>query len=120
MKNCKECKKEFRGRTDKIFCSVKCKNRAYYKLREKVKLDTHHIDKILHRNYAILLQEMEGVYGSKKIKALDLSKKKFNFNYITNYRVNKNGKTYRYVYNLAWMSFSDNEVLIIKKGRDFY
>jgi len=115
MKICKVCLKEFKGRTDKIFCSVKCKSKANYESRNKVVFQTEEIDKILHRNYAILMNEMHGVYGSKKINSLILAKQKFNFNYITNYRVNSQGKTFHYVYNYAWMSFSDNEILIIKK-----
>jgi len=86
-------------------------------MRENVKLDTEDIDKILHKNYAILLDEMKDVYGTKKINTLVLVKRNFNFNYITNYRVNKQGKTFHYVYNFAWMSFSDNEILIIKKAK---
>jgi len=114
MPACKECGKVLVGRTDKIYCSKKCRNKAHYNLREIVSNDTQDIDKILHRNYAILLNEMKDVYGSKKINTLVLSKKNFNFNYMTNYRINSQGKTYHYVYNFAWMSFSDNEILIVK------
>jgi len=116
--NCRECGKTLFGRTDKIYCNKKCSNRFYYNLREKVQLNTADIDKILHKNYAILFEEMKDVYGSKKINTLVLAKKKFNFNYITNYRVNSQGKTFHYVYNYAWMSFSDNEILIIKKAKN--
>ena len=115
MKSCKECNRNFRGRTDKLFCSVKCKNRYNYKLKERIIVPTAEIDKILHRNYVILLEEMKHAPRTKKIKRLILAKKKFDFNYLTNYRVNSKGKVYHYVYDLAWMAFSDNEVLIVKR-----
>ena len=35
--------------------------------------------------------------------------------YITHYYKNSQGKTYNYVYDFAWMEFSDNEILIVRK-----
>lgn len=49
-----------------------------------------------------------------KIPMIKLEKKKFNFNYITKYTINKQGKEYRYVYDFAYMTFSSDEVLIIR------
>jgi hypothetical protein len=50
------------------------------------------------------------------IDRLELDKMGFNFTYITRIYLNKEGKTYHYVYDFAWMEFSKQEVLIIKKG----
>ncbi|MEM7371786.1 MAG: hypothetical protein AAF587_24435 [Bacteroidota bacterium] len=44
-----------------------------------------------------------------------MDKKKFNFNYYTGSYVNSCGKQYYYVYDFAWMEFSDQEVLIFKR-----
>jgi hypothetical protein len=51
----------------------------------------------------------------KKVDRLELEKKKFRFNYFTRSYTNNRGKTYYYVYDFAWMDFSSQEVLIIRK-----
>ena len=111
-KKCKICKKEFSGRSDKIFCSVECKSIYHVKLRAVTKSATKSIDKILHRNRSILLEVMGKNIHSKKLSRSVLDNKKFHFGYITNYHINKQGKTVNYVYDFSWMIFSDQEVLI--------
>ena len=118
MRKCKSCKAKIVGRTDKLFCSIKCKNNAYQQAKKRTQSITLEVDKILHRNYRILASMMKGEYRKLKIPQLKLAKAKFNFNYITNYQINKQGKVFHYVYDLAWMSFSDNEILIIKQKKD--
>ena len=117
MKNCEECGKGFRGRTDKVYCSIKCKNRRHYRKREKLVDVTNDIDQILHRNYHILKKVLGDHKQKLKIPELRLSKEKFNYNYMTNFRTNTAGKVYHYVYDLAWMAFSDNEILIVKQKK---
>ncbi len=43
-----------------------------------------------------------------------LEKKKFRFKYHTHTHVNSKGKTFHYVYDYAWMEFSDDEILIVR------
>lgn len=50
-----------------------------------------------------------------KVSKLALSQLGFNFNYITGIYFNRQDKMYHYVYEFAWMEFSTQEVLIIKK-----
>jgi hypothetical protein len=108
------CSKKVVGRSDKLFCSVKCKSTYHRKLRKKTKLITLTIDEILHRNRSILYEIIGDVAINKTVPRMVLEKKKFQFMYHTHIHKNKHGKTYFYVYDLAWMSFSDNKVLIIK------
>ena len=103
------------GRTDKIFCSIKCKSSYHRQLRAATKKITIGIDKILHRNRSILLEVMGKHKTQNKIPITVLEKKKFNFNYVTKYYVNSKGKTYNYVYDFSWMTFGDNEVLINRR-----
>ncbi|MEL6389739.1 MAG: hypothetical protein AAFQ02_06230 [Bacteroidota bacterium] len=49
-----------------------------------------------------------------KVPIAALEDKKFNFNYLTHYKVNSKGKTYHYVYEFGWMSFSDDSVLLVR------
>jgi len=51
----------------------------------------------------------------KRVPIIELERKRFNFNYITHYKINKQGKEYRYVYDFSYMTFSDATVLINRK-----
>lgn len=114
-RTCPICKQRVIGRTDKKFCSATCKSAYHKRLSAHTHEATHRIDKILHRNRSIL-QEMMGKKRNKiKVPTIDLEKKKFNFNYITKYIINKEGKEYRYVYDFSYMTFSTDEVLIDRR-----
>jgi len=113
--NCKICKNKIVGRLDKIFCSIKCKNFYHTNLRKVTDLEVVEINKILHRNRSILLELLGKRKVQIKIKRIVLEKKNFHFKYITHFHINKSGKMYHHVYDFAWMEFSDDEVLIIRR-----
>ncbi len=112
IRTCKMCKREIKGRSDKVFCSVKCKSDYAYSLRAVTDIATESIDKILHRNRSILLEILGKSKVQMRIKREILEAKKFNYNYITNYHINNQGKTVSYVYDFSWMIFSDQEILV--------
>jgi hypothetical protein len=115
MIKCKVCSTEFKGRSDKLFCSTKCKNDYHTNLRRVTGLAVKDIDTILHRNRGILLEIMGKHKSQVKIERMVLDKKKFNFKYHTHFNTNSAGKVYYFVYDFAWMAFSDDEVLIVQK-----
>lgn len=114
-RKCRLCKKAFTGRADKIFCSTACKNDYHVRLRRATTTATKAIDEILHRNRSILLELLGKKNRKMKISRFELEKKKFRFNYITGYTVNKQGKTYHHIYDFSYMTFSDETVLIVRK-----
>ena len=111
-RTCRMCKQEIKGRSDKVFCSVKCKSDYAYSLRSVTEIATASIDKILHRNRSILLEIVGKNKVQMKVVRDLLDDKKFNFSYITHYHINNQGKTVSYVYDFSWMIFSDQEILI--------
>jgi hypothetical protein len=115
MPKCKICSTQFAGRSDKKFCSVRCKNYYHVNLRRATDKAVKEIDTILHRNRSILLEIVGENVVQKKIDKLTLEKKKFNFFYKTHQTVDSAGKTYNYVYDLAWMEFSYNTILVVRK-----
>jgi predicted nucleic acid-binding Zn ribbon protein len=115
MPKCKICSKIIYGRTDKKFCSLKCKNYYHTNLRRVTELEVKQIDTILHRNRSILLEILGKTKKQVKIDRIILDKKKSNFKYHTHTTINSVGKTYVYVYDFAYMSFSDNEILIVRR-----
>ena len=113
---CKICSNPILGRSDKLFCSVKRKNYYHINLRKVTRVAVKEIDTILHRNRSILLE----VLGKRKlqitIERVLLEKKNYNFKYHTHININSKGKTYYYVYDFAWMKFSNDKILIVRNN----
>jgi len=112
---CKICSKQLVGRKDKLFCSIRCKNYYHTNLRRVTFEASLKIDEILHRNRSILLEIMGKNRTQKQVNRLILERKKFRFNYLTHYHINKAGKTFHWIYDFAWMSFSDDSILVVRK-----
>ena len=113
-RKCRLCQEPFMGRSDKMFCSVRCKTSYHEQLSHVTFEASKRIDKILHRNRSILLELMGKNGTQKKIPKITLDAKKFNWTYLTHYHTNSQGKEVRYIYDFSYMIFSDQEVLIKK------
>jgi len=114
---CKICSSLLVGRNDKLFCSVKCKNYYHVNLRKVTENHVKELDTILHRNRSILLEVLGKRKGQITVDRVVLEKKKFTFKYHTHLHINSKGKTYYYVYDFAWMEFSNDEILVIRKEK---
>ncbi len=112
---CKICKKEVEGRADKKFCSVTCKNYYHIHLRHASKQAAIRINEYLKRNHGILLELLGKNKTQIKVYRNVLEDKKFRYKYHTHTHLNSQGKTFHYIYDLGWMSFSDDEILIIRQ-----
>ena len=115
---CKICNKPVIGRSNKLFCSVRCKNYYHTNLRRVTNSEVKEIDTILHRNRSILLEILGKRITQIKVKKIVLDKKKFNYTYHTHIHINTKGKTYNYLYDMAWMSFSDDEIMIVRRRKN--
>lgn len=115
-RSCLQCSAPLLGRSDKLFCSAKCKNTYHYAKRLPKPSVIQEVDGILHKNHELLQQVFTGEKTDKlKLPRMLLDKMGFNFNYHTGTYVNRQGKTYHYVYDFAWMEFSMQEVLLVRR-----
>ncbi|MDB9882569.1 hypothetical protein OAD66_05490 [Bacteroidia bacterium] len=114
-RKCKICKKSYQGRKNKVFCSVACKNYYHKHLRYASFKAAIRINEYLKRNHGILLEQLGKNKTQVKIYRNVLEDKKFRFKYHTHTAINSKGKIFHYVYDLAWMEFSDDELLIVRK-----
>jgi hypothetical protein len=116
MKNeCQQCRKALHGRTDKRFCNSNCKNAFNFAKRRDTRNEVKEIDGYLHRNREILATLM----GESKKEMFDravLTRAKFRWEYMTGIYKNKQGKWYHLVYDYAWMEFTDQQILIVRKS----
>lgn len=114
-KKCKVCAKIIRGRSDKKYCSIGCKNSYHKDIRFATKKAAKQIDGYLKRNYKVLMEILGRNKTQIKVHRNLLAQKGFRPKYHTHYYINSKNKMYHYIYDLAWMEFSDDEVLIVKK-----
>ncbi|HRO09867.1 MAG TPA: hypothetical protein PK611_10775 [Saprospiraceae bacterium] len=114
MNTCLNCNATFAGRADKKYCSLACKNDFNYKNRRVTRNETAYIDRILHRNREILSTLM-GASKKESFDRLVIARTGFRFDFFTGIYMNKEGKMYRLVYNYAWMEFSDQKILVVRK-----
>ena len=57
-----------------------------------------------------------GKNGTQRmVDRMVLERKRFNFGYHTHTRTNSAGRVYLYVYDFAWMAFSDEKVLVVRR-----
>jgi hypothetical protein len=113
-RKCLACPNKVIGRVGKVFCSVKCKNYYHKNLRYKSAKAAIRINEYLKRNHGILLETLGKNLTQKKVYRNILADKRFRFKYHTHTHLNSQGKTMHYVYDLGWMEFSDDEVLIVR------
>jgi hypothetical protein len=114
-RNCLQCGTSLQGRSDKRYCSVACKNEHNHRNRSQTKEAVAEIDSYLHRNREILATLM----GDSNKETLDravLTRAKFRWEYMTGIYKNKQGKWYHLVYDYAWMEFTDQHVMIVRKA----
>jgi hypothetical protein len=114
-KQCKICETTFAGRSDKQFCSLVCKNLHNTQVRMQTNSIVKDVDGYLHRNRQILATLMPS--GTKAFfDTIVLDRAGFRWEYFTGTYENKEGKWYHYVYDYAWMRFSNRQVLVVRKG----
>lgn len=112
--NCQQCTASFKGRSDKKFCSIACKNAWHTQHRIATRNAVAEIDGYLHRNREILAT-LTGNASTIELDRLVLTRTGFKYEFHTGTYLSKEGKMYRIVYDYAWMDFSDQKILIVRK-----
>lgn len=111
---CIECGTDFKGRSDKKFCSDQC--RTTYNNRQK-RIENKYIrdvNIILKKNRRILMQMNPD--GKSKVSRDKLKAKGFDFNYFTSTYTTKEGAQYFYCYEQGYLPIEkDYCLLVIKK-----
>ncbi|MDX1407876.1 MAG: hypothetical protein R3330_07075 [Saprospiraceae bacterium] len=117
LTECLVCGAPLRGRRDKKYCSLSCKNAYHTRRRIEQQPVVATIDRLLHRNREILVELWEEAQNRKFIVPRSrLQRKGFKFRHFTSTYVNKAGKLYHYVYDFSWMAFSSGDILVVKRS----
>lgn len=114
-RKCRYCKAKMKGRADKLYCNTACKNAYNYEKKRVGSAAVRAIDKILHANHKVMERIFEGEKRKHfNMSKIALSKMGFNFSYHTGIYINSKGKIYHYIYDYAWMEFSNQEIMVVR------
>lgn len=115
MKVCPVCESPVKGRTDKVFCSPKCKSIRQYEERQINEKFYLKIDAQLKTNRKILKRYNRS--GFTTVSKSKLVSEGFDPNFFTHYWKNKKGDVYIFCYDYGFLSLKrkpENKYLIVQ------
>lgn len=110
---CLECGDEIHGRSDKKFCSDGCRNSYNNKNNRDSTNLMRNINNKIRKNHRILSEINQD--GKTKTTRQKLLSAGFDFDYITQVIVYKNGSEYRFIYDQGYKFLEDDILLLVRK-----
>jgi hypothetical protein len=110
-KICPSCNEKFIGRSDKKFCSDKCRSRYHYYLLGKGLKKIRQINSILRRNW-LILQHIP--HDEKRLIAREIMEAQgFNFNFVTSINKTPDGE-FRFCYDEGYQVVDEETVQLMR------
>lgn len=110
-KKCPICSSVVKGRTDKIFCSTKCKSIDQYEKRQETEVFYLRVERQLRTNRKILKRHNKS--GFTTLRKSKLIAEGFDPKFFTHYWKNQKGEVYLFVYEYGFLKKSE-------KGKEKY
>lgn len=101
-KTCPICGTSVKGRSDKKFCSVKCRSINQYEKRQKTEAFYLQVDRQLKINRKLLKKYNRSGYTTIRKKVL--IEEGFNPKFFTHYWKNQKGDVYLFVYEYGFLN----------------
>jgi len=102
IKKCPVCESEIKGRSDKLFCSTKCKSINQYESRQENEKFYLRVDGQLKINRKLLKRYNRS--GFTTVRQSELLKDGFDPKFFTHYWKNKKEDIYLFVYEYGFLS----------------
>ncbi len=106
-KNCPVCGTLLKGRSDKKFCSAKCKSIHQYEQRQETEAFYLKVERQLRINRKLLRRYNKS--GFTTIRKSELITQGFEPKFFTHYWKNKKGEVYLFVYEYGFLSTRNND-----------
>jgi hypothetical protein len=114
---CLTCGKPLRGRIDKKFCDVGCKNAYSNRVQREERVDIKTIDRILKHNRRVLKRCL-GEQLTRLVSTKGLLHAGFRFDYHTHHFINRQSELYVFCYDYGYLHLADGRCLIVKSRGD--
>jgi len=109
---CQECGTEFKGRSDKKFCTDQCRSAFNNRLNADSNNTVRNINNALRKNRRILDERLNA--KKDRVTREALVQKGFSFKYHTHGFTSKTGKNYLFYYDRGLMLLENNSFFIVK------
>ena len=109
-KRCLQCETTYYGRTDKLFCSIACKNQ-YHNLLKKEDI-AFKIDQSLHQNRTLLRKLLADAEGHSTWDKPVLLRLGFNFDVFTGLFQEADGTVGYRIYDFTWTENDHGQIII--------
>ena len=113
---CVICDSPLFGRSDKIFCNIKCKNRYHAEVRKSYKTEFKETQKVQMKNHRIIMELIGPNCNKYQIKKLVLERKGFDFEIVSGIEMTKIGLKFR-LFDFYWY-FSKSGTITIHKDKN--
>jgi hypothetical protein len=110
---CLTCGKLLRGRIDKKFCDVGCKNEYSNRRQREERVAIKRIDHILKHNRRVLKRGL-GEQPTRLVSTRGLLHAGFRFDYHTHQFVNQKCDLYIFCYDYGYLVLDDDRCLLVK------
>lgn len=119
MNLCPVCDSPIKGRTDKKYCSLKCKSSHQYQIRKSEEVLYYKIDKQLKVNRKLLKAYNKS--GLSSVRKEILLSEGFNPNYFTHYWKNRKEQVYLFCYEYGFLYLKKNgkEKYLLVKWQEY-
>lgn len=112
-RTCAVCNGQLSGRSDKIYCDLKCKNKYHGQKRSEFRRVYAVYSKIAYNNAEILASLLQEVNDRLVISELELSRLGFNFNHVSSWKFKQGAMRYQ-IFNFSWYFGKHGKVIISK------
>jgi hypothetical protein len=110
--SCLECRADFRGRTDKKFCSDSCRNAYHNRLNRDCNNLVRTVNNRLRKNYRIL-RTMASEWQCRPVPRASLADRGFDFDSITRVKSSRKGAPCYFVYDLGYVPLGEDRFEIV-------
>ncbi len=117
-KNCLQCGKLLKGRSDKKFCDDYCRASYNNDLKSAANNYIRNVNNALGKNRRILESLFPANEEMYKVNREKLLHHGFQFKYLTHTFTNKKGNTYFFCYEYGYLPLENDWFLVVKRKED--
>jgi hypothetical protein len=119
LPQCRHCGKPLRGRSDKLYCDISCKN-AFHNQEQKNDLRAiEQIDRILRHNRKVL-KAVLGDRPKAKVSRTALIRQGFDFKYYTHHQRGSNNIELTCCYDFGYLHLDQEKTLVVRITTPLY
>lgn len=112
-RQCRYCGNPLRGRTDKLYCDITCKNAFHNQHQQNDRRDIEQIDRILKQN-RIILKTILGDRTTAKVFKAELMQRGLRFEFHTHEQRQSKNRSITCCYEYGYVNLDKEKTLVVR------